>query len=315
MDSFRSPPGYSRLRKWVVIASTAIVSVLSFYSLAYRLDGISRYDIDEAIRTISSQNLWFCCLLTGLSFLVLGGYDVIAVSVTAPGRVSPYRAWFSGVVANAISNTIGFHALTATAVRYRMLRRWGLSSSEVAAVTAISWTALVLGFAAMFLFAVILSPAAGLWHRTTGLITLGALLLCAQRLGTGKRISLLGYRFRLPSSKVALAQMMLGTVEMACAVGALYVLMPESQLSSFPVFSAIYIGAVLLGIISHAPGGLGVFEATILTFSHGQNLSATLAALLLYRAIYNLCPFVLAVLAFAVDEIRAAISSKAGNSV
>ncbi len=288
---------------------------LTLYTLENRLHGLSRDDVSAAIVNISSQKFWLCCLLTGISFVALGGYDVIAVSVVVPRKVSPYRAWLSGAVANAISNTIGFHALTATAVRYRILRRSGLTNSEVAGVTAISWTALAFGFAAMFSLATTVSPDANLWQRMAGLILLGALLLFTKGLGAGRRISLRGYELRLPSTKVALAQMILGMVEMACAIGALYVLMPENTEASFPAFSVIYIGAVLLGIVSHAPGGIGVFEAAVLTLSHSQNRAGILAALLLYRAIYNLGPFVLAVAAFAFDEIRASISSRADSSL
>ena len=61
----------------------------------------------------------------------------------------------------------------------------------------------------------------------------------------------------------------------------------------------------MLGIASHAPGGLGVFEATVLTFSSGQNRAEVMAALLLYRVVYNLCPFALAMVALMVEEIGA----------
>ena len=75
------------------------------------------------------------------------------------------------------------------------------------------------------------------------------------------------FDLRLPSGKLALAQMGLGAIEMAAAIGALYVLMPAGAFPSFPAFSTLYIGAVLLGIASHAPGGIGVFEATMLALS------------------------------------------------
>jgi uncharacterized membrane protein YbhN (UPF0104 family) len=118
---------------------------------------------------------------------------------------------------------------------------------------------------------------------------------------------------RFPSGAMALGQMALGAAEMAAAIGALYVLMPASQTGSFGEFSMLYIGAVLLGIASHAPGGVGVFEATMLALSSGRNRAAILAALLLYRALYNFAPFVMASLAFAAEEILAAVNSKAGR--
>jgi len=59
------------------------------------------------------------------------------------------------------------------------------------------------------------------------------------------------------------------------------------------------------------PGGLGVFEAAMLVGSPAQGRAGILAALLLYRVIYNLGPFVLAAAALAGEEARAALSSTA----
>jgi hypothetical protein len=49
----------------------------------------------------------------------------------------------------------------------------------------------------------------------------------------------------------------------------------------------------MLGIASHSPGGLGVFEATILQ-AVGGDVDALLASLLLFRGIYYIVPFVAA---------------------
>ena len=63
-----------------------------------------------------------------------------------------------------------------------------------------------------------------------------------------------------------------------------------------PYFITIYFGAVALGILSHSPGGLGVFEVTIISGSGVSGRSDVLAALLLYRVIYTIVPFIAAVL-------------------
>ena len=44
----------------------------------------------------------------------------------------------------------------------------------------------------------------------------------------------------------------------------LYVLLPPEAQPGLPYFLVIYVGALVLGTLSHAPGGLGVFEATII---------------------------------------------------
>ena len=57
----------------------------------------------------------------------------------------------------------------------------------------------------------------------------------------------------------------------------------------------------MLGIASHSPGGLGVFEATMLK-GVGGSPDQLLASLLLFRVIYYLVPFVLALALLGANE-------------
>jgi uncharacterized membrane protein YbhN (UPF0104 family) len=62
---------------------------------------------------------------------------------------------------------------------------------------------------------------------------------------------------------------------------------------------------VTLGLWSHVPAGLGVFEATILVLiraPHDQ-LAQVVAALLAFRAIYHLLPFALGCSLLATVEL------------
>lgn len=299
---------------WTKVLSAAAILALATYLLVHYLGGVNLDEISRALHNIPKTKLYACGWLTAISFLALGAYDVLAVRRIAPHRVSSGRAWLVGAIANAVSNTFGFHALTGTVVRYRLLTRSGLTGSDIADVTALSWTALAVGFTSMFSLALAASAQASHWQRIGGVALLGLMLLCALWLRGGKIVRVGKHQLRLPTASLALAQMALGAIEMSSAIGALYVLMPANTAPSFTWFSALYIGAVLLGIASHAPGGLGVFEAAMLSLSDGQDRAGVLAALLIYRLIYNLCPFFLASLVFAGDEMRAALNSKAGSA-
>jgi len=90
--------------------------------------------------------------------------------------------------------------------------------------------------------------------------------------------------------------MALGAVESGTAIGALYVLLPPDLAPPFDVFAVGCIAAVILGVVSHAPGGLGVFEASMTAILAGRGRPDLLAALLLFRLLYNLLPFGLSVL-------------------
>jgi len=136
------------------------------------------------------------------------------------------------------------------------------------------------------------------WHATLGVGLEGLLLLWLWWLARGPREIALGrFRLPMPPAGLALMLMLLGAVESATALGALYVLLPADLAPPFDVFAVGCIAAVVLGVLSHAPGGLGVFEASMTAILAGRGRPDLLAALLLFRLLYNLLPFALSVTA------------------
>ena len=59
-------------------------------------------------------------------------------------------------------------------------------------------------------------------------------------------------------------------------------------------FFVAYVAAIVIGLISHSPGGLGAFEAALLAGLGLAGRPDVLAALILYRLVYYLVPFALA---------------------
>ena len=64
-----------------------------------------------------------------------------------------------------------------------------------------------------------------------------------------------------------LLQIVIGIVDLGAAALAMYVLIPaEAHVGIFHV-AVVFIVATLLGFASHAPAGIGVFDATILLWA------------------------------------------------
>jgi uncharacterized membrane protein YbhN (UPF0104 family) len=138
----------------------------------------------------------------------------------------------------------------------------------------------------------------GAQHAMPGAALAGLLLLWLRWLRRGPREIALGrWRLRMPTASAALMLTLLGAVESGTAIGALYVLLPGDLAPPFDVFAVGCIAAVILGVVSHVPGGLGVFEAGMTAILGGRGRPDLLAALLLYRLLYNLLPFALAAFA------------------
>ena len=99
---------------------------------------------------------------------------------------------------------------------------------------------------------------------------------------------------RLPSGPMVLLQIVIGIFDLGAAALAMYVLIPAGpNIGIFPIM-AVFIAATLLGFASHAPAGIGVFDATFLIGLGGDDKEPLIAALLMFRLLYHFLPFVIA---------------------
>ena len=72
------------------------------------------------------------------------------------------------------------------------------------------------------------------------------------------------WRVRLPSGPSTLLQIVIGIVDLGCCAMAMYMLLPNEPNIGFVTLLVVFVSATLLGFASHAPGGLGVFDAAML---------------------------------------------------
>ena len=295
-------------------AGVVLALVLAAAALGFVLRGLSLAELKSALLHQGAGRVVACLALTAASFACLALYDLVGVHVAAPGRVRARLALLAGAAGAAIANTLGFHAVSGSAVRAHLYLPAGLAGTEVARIVSMTWLSLVAGNMTMLAGAELVEAATGrdpAWHAALGLGLESLLLLWLWWLSRGPREIAFGrWRLPLPPASVAVALMLLGAVESGTAVGALYVLLPADLAPPFDVFAIGCIASVILGVIAHTPGGLGVFEAGMTAILAGRGRADLVAALLLYRLIYNLLPFVLAVLALGV---RAMAGSSGGR--
>jgi phosphatidylglycerol lysyltransferase len=109
----------------------------------------------------------------------------------------------------------------------------------------------------------------------------------------------------VPTRRDFVAQTALAVVDVFGAGLALWALLPAAHVG-FGEFITVFSAAMLLGMIGHTPGGVGVFEAAMV-FALGGSVQTpdVLAALLAYRAIYFGLPLILSAGVMAAFEGRA----------
>jgi hypothetical protein len=83
----------------------------------------------------------------------------------------------------------------------------------------------------------------------------------------------------------------------------MYVLLPAGLDIGLFRLMAVFIAATLLGFASHAPAGLGVFDATILIGLGSESREPLLAALLMFRFLYHFVPLSIALVLFGGVEV------------
>jgi uncharacterized membrane protein YbhN (UPF0104 family) len=103
--------------------------------------------------------------------------------------------------------------------------------------------------------------------------------------------------------------------DLGAAALAMYVLIPGELDIELSRLTAVFIAATLLGFASHAPAGIGLFDATILLGLGTDDKEPLLAALLIFRILYHLLPFVLALALFGATELWRSTSVHAQDNL
>ena len=124
------------------------------------------------------------------------------------------------------------------------------------------------------------------WRRSTG----------------GGPLKIGGAELALPSAPLIGAQFILSALDWGLAAAVLFVLLPEPR-PDFAYFLAAFLAAQLIALVSHVPGGIGVFESLmILLLKPWIDADAFLPALAMYRIVYYLLPLAIALGVLLVDE-------------
>jgi phosphatidylglycerol lysyltransferase len=244
---------------------------------------------------------------------VLTGYDVLALH--ALGKPQRYwRAALGSFSAYCFSHNLGFAPITGAAARWRAYRGTTLDAADIARIVVIAGVTFWLGiFLLLGIFLVIAPGALRIHDRVMPFAlqaTIGAAILvamsaylvaCTRQTGP---LDILGWRLPVPTLRQALLQFGLAATDIAIASAALLVLLPESSWQAYPDFVIAYVVAMVVALLTHSPGGLGVFEAVVLVTLPQVDKATLVSALLLYRVIYYWLPLALAAALLGLHEAR-----------
>jgi phosphatidylglycerol lysyltransferase len=299
-----------RVPAWTTLLGIALFGLAVFW--LHHLMGEYRWrDILEHVHAISPEKVLRAAILTCCGYGCLTLYDALAVRF-AGARVPYPRVALISFMSYAIGHNVGLNTLSGGAIRYRAYSALGLNAKQIG--TIIAFGTLTFGLGAGVLLGLSLLTNAGMSvsilhvHAWLALVAGGVLLAGVAAyvwLVCTRHAPLKFRRFEVPvpRPRIAFAQIGIGCVDLLCAAGVLFVLLPQHASISFAAFAGVYLIALAAGVISNVPGGIGVFEFVLLFLLPEVPKDRLLGALVAYRAIYYFAPFAIALVLLGVHEL------------
>jgi len=304
--------------RWTLVLRVALLA-LAGLALRHELAGASLAELLRGLRSYGVRHVAFGLALTAASFVTLGVVELLALRYAGRGAarlVPPRTALATSFVAHAFSHSAGLALLTGAAVRLRAYGNRGLDAAAVARVSAFVTGAVTLGLLATGAVALLSTEApVRVRHVAIAVRPIGAVLaalvlayLAWSALGARSAIGSGRWRVPRPSAGLAVAQVILSMADWLLVGTLLYVLLPTALPLEYPTLLRAFLVAQTAGVASHVPGGVGVFEAVLLTLvataAPAGGVGTLAASLLMYRVIYYLVPLTVAIVVLVIGEPR-----------
>jgi len=293
------------------IALSLLILIIAGVVLYRILRGIAFDEVVGALRATPIHSVLLAGLLVAGAYGTLTFYDLFALRTIGKTHV-PYRiAALAGFTSYSVGHNVGVTVLTGGAVRYRIYSTWGLTVIDVAKICFVAGLTFWLGNATVLGLGIAIAPNAAsaidqlppLLNRIVAIAVLA--MLAAYTAWVWHKPRVVGrddWEVTLPSGPLTLVQIGIGIADLGCCALAMYVLLPNEPHIAFATVAVIFVTATLLGFASAAPGGLGVFDATMFVALWQLDREALLAGLLLFRVLYYIVPFAIALTILGIRE-------------
>jgi uncharacterized membrane protein YbhN (UPF0104 family) len=269
-------------------------------------------DLLEAAEGLPARSIGLALLATALGYATLMTFDPLALRYLG-NDLHFHRTALASFIGYAFAHSLGFAVLSGGAVRYRLYSAWGLSAFQIGAIVAFNSMTTFLGLASLIGLACLGAPYAigALLGMPAAAVTGIGMLLAAVVVGyhlltivVRAPLRVRRWQLRLPSPLLAALQTLISLLDWSLAALALYVLLPDDLSIGFVTLLGIFALASLGGLISHVPGGIGVFEGLMLLAIASEGHSAGIAAALIaFRLIYYVLPLLIAALLLGVHQL------------
>lgn len=285
------------------------VTSLALYLLSHLSGDIGLAAIQKDAATFPWRTLFFAFCASAISYLFLSLYDALILPIYSDVKIPAAVLMMTGASSLAVSNLFGFSWLTGGAIRFKVYTSYHIKITAIAKLMAASWVAFFSGLFALIGSVMMFTPAAfgAITHIPNSYIAicgLSILILLSAFFRwswtTPRTVGLGAVRLALPKGRIGLKLTLVTVLDLIATALTLYILLPPDLTQDFLFFLGIFSIAVGLGILSHSPGGLGVFDATLIAGFGAMGRTDVLAAIAMYRVIYTVIPAGIALICITV---------------
>jgi glycosyltransferase 2 family protein len=304
-------PGSSARVKGLGVAVSIAIAGMAIFALTHALKHVDYGEVLAVVRHTNTGLIAVALLLVVASYGSLTVYDLLALRTIGRTEI-PYRiAALASFTSYPIAHGMGVVALVSPVIRYRIYSCNGLGAADVANICFLTGLTFWLGNLTALGLSLLIDPGAislfdylpqTLNRGLAAALLLGVVTFVAWSWLSPRSIGTRRWPVRLPSGPMVLLQIAIGVFDLGAAALAMYVLIPAGMNIDIFRLTTVFIAATLLGFASHAPAGLGVFDATILLGLGGEDKEPLIAALLMFRFLYHFLPFVMALGLFGAVE-------------
>jgi uncharacterized membrane protein YbhN (UPF0104 family) len=263
---------------WPIIGLLAVV--VSGWLLYRELRHISLVEIWASLTAIPAHRYALAALSTLVAYAALAWYDRIALLHLGLSHISWLFVSVCSFTTYALSHNIGASVFSGALVRYRAYTAKGLSAAQVAVLVALC--SFTFGLGTIFLGGVTLTLDPGILARLEGVLPLradepdyrsrhrGSACSASSRSTRPARCCISAPRDqevqdRVSAPNIMGRQLVAAPLELLGAAGIIYFCLPSHLEPGFIVVLAVFLASFSAALVSHAPGGLGVFELVFLT--------------------------------------------------
>jgi phosphatidylglycerol lysyltransferase len=261
-------------------------------------------EVSDALLSISPWHIAAASLLTVLNYAILVGYDWFAVRWVGEKTLPLRKIALASFTGYAFSYNFGA-TLFGTSIRYRLYSAWGMPLLRILDLLVILGLTFWFGVFTLAGIVFIATPfpiPKELEHLNlpvdgTFWVGVALLLFSAGYVAIAalcrRPLRLFGWQLPLPPLKLTLYQIAIACADLLVAAAVLYALLPPIE-GGYLRILGVFMLAFVVSVLTHVPGGYGVFEAIFLRFLPQEHVPSVLAALLVFRVLYYWTPLLVA---------------------